>query len=379
MDIPRSSYVAIDEAGIEYNSRAYKAMPKPTIAWLKKHRHYVTDIDVFSQSWEDMDVTIRRLSNQLWYMYKIGPWTLCRRVYKRVTVDKNTEQIIDGYKMASMLWLLVWPLQLGFPFDKKFMLTFRPFYYKYFDSWSVDNIPVKEFPIACPIPERKQKIILLRSFLLSRSIFPVLNRIEVKTMKRKIAICLMVVLVVVVMAVPAFADGTMASYIDDHGNVAFPVVPESGRYLCEVTYIIDDGSFTWSGVVQLNYMHEVFDDGTELFASYGIIQLVDGDHKIELNLSVMQAPITDYGGESPILCCLGTEYAVLSVVSLTLTPAQVTTENVMDSLGSFLSSSLSMLGGVLSAIANSPALLVTVVALPLGGIAVAVVSKLKNA
>lgn len=140
---PDSSFICIDEAGIEYNSRAYKALPKPAIAWFKKHRHYRCDVSVFSQSWEDMDVTIRRLSDQLWYLYKLGPFTLGRRIYKRVTVDKQTEQIIDGYKMASILWLLVWPLQLrrGI-FQQKFILTFRPFYYKYFDSFSKDNIPV---------------------------------------------------------------------------------------------------------------------------------------------------------------------------------------------------------------------------------------------
>lgn len=148
---PRT-YLGIDEAGIEFNNRAYKSMPKPTIAWFKKHRHYKCDCDVFSQSWDDMDITIRRLANELWYMYKIGPFTLCRRVYKRVTVDKQTEQIIDGYKMASALWLLVFFLQWGFPFQKKWTLTFRPFYYRYFDSWSVDPLPYKDFPI-----QRKQK------------------------------------------------------------------------------------------------------------------------------------------------------------------------------------------------------------------------------
>ena len=153
---PYGSYIAIDEAGIEYNSRAYKTLPKYTIAWFKKHRHYSCDCDVFSQSWDDMDLTIRRLSNQLWYMYKLGPFTLCRRVYKRVTVDKNTEQIIDGYKMASMLWLLVFPLQWGWPFQKKFTLTFRPFYYRYFNSWDKDNIPQKYFPINRPTWAQKR-------------------------------------------------------------------------------------------------------------------------------------------------------------------------------------------------------------------------------
>lgn len=148
---PDSSYIGIDEAGIEYNSRAYKSLPKATIAWFKKHRHYRCDVDVFSQSWEDMDITLRRLSDELWYLYRLGPFTLSRRVYKRVTVDKNTEQIIDGYKMASMLWLFVWFLQLDckiYPFclfNSKFKLTFRPFYYKYFDSYSKDDIPIGEF------------------------------------------------------------------------------------------------------------------------------------------------------------------------------------------------------------------------------------------
>lgn len=143
------SYIAIDEAGIEFNSRAYKSLPKPAIAWFKKHRHYKCDVDIFSQSWEDMDVTLRRLSTQLWYLYRIGPFTLARRVYKRVTVDKNTEQIIDGYKMSSMLWLFIWFLQTKYlpVFAPKFTLTFRPFYYKYFDSYSKDDLPIGDFKL----------------------------------------------------------------------------------------------------------------------------------------------------------------------------------------------------------------------------------------
>ena len=145
-----NAYVGIDEAGIEYNNRSYKAMPKKTIKWFKLYRHYkVKTLDVFSQSWEDMDVTIRRLADQLWLMYRIGPFTLCRRIYKRITVDKETEQIIDGYRMASLLWLFIWPLQLDLPFmpfQNKFMLTFRPFYYKYFDTYDAPELPVKDWP-----------------------------------------------------------------------------------------------------------------------------------------------------------------------------------------------------------------------------------------
>ena len=145
---PDGTFAVIDEAGIEYNSRKYKFLSQEAIAYFKKHRHHRHDLVFFSQSWEDIDVTIRRLADQYWYITKIGPFTLSHRIYKRVTVDKNTEQIIDGYRMASPFWLLFWPLQLGWPFAPQFKLTFRPFYYKYFDSWSKDPLPVRDFPVA---------------------------------------------------------------------------------------------------------------------------------------------------------------------------------------------------------------------------------------
>lgn len=144
---PKNSYFALDEAGIEYNNRNYKSLPQYTIAWFKLHRHYQVDIDVFSQSWEDMDITIRRLADQLWYMQRIGPFTFLRRVYKKVMVDDKTHQIIDGYRLESGIWMLLQPLRLlglGFilPQLKGWKLMFRPFYYKFFDSWKTPPTPV---------------------------------------------------------------------------------------------------------------------------------------------------------------------------------------------------------------------------------------------
>lgn len=145
---PPNSYVAIDEAGIEYNNRKFKSLSQETIKWFKLHRHYLCDVSVWSQSWDDMDVTIRRLADRLYYIKRLGPFTMIRRVYKRVTVDKQTEQIIDGYKMVHMLFLLLKPvyyasyllLGLGFlikmlfPQFDEIQLVLRAPYYKYFDT-----------------------------------------------------------------------------------------------------------------------------------------------------------------------------------------------------------------------------------------------------
>lgn len=145
---PDNSYILVDEAGIEYNNRKYKALPQETIQWYKLHRHYACDVDVFSQSWDDMDITLRRLAVELWYMVKIGPFTICRKVFKRVTVDKQTQQIIDGYRMAHVLTIFL-------PWLHNWMLTFRPFYYKYFDSWSKPALPVRDFASSrIPFPKR---------------------------------------------------------------------------------------------------------------------------------------------------------------------------------------------------------------------------------
>lgn len=142
---PEHSYFNSDEAGIEFNSRKTMQLTQSMIQYLKLHRHYKVDMDFFSQAWDDIDIVLRRLCVQYWYMYRIGPWTLCRRVYKRVTIDKNTHQIIDGYYMPNFLWILAWPLQLLKITDQRYMLTFRPFYYKYFNSWDRPDLQIKEF------------------------------------------------------------------------------------------------------------------------------------------------------------------------------------------------------------------------------------------
>lgn len=135
---PPDSLYMIDEAGITYNNRLYKTLPKEQIQWFKLHRHYGVDVYLFSQSWEDMDITLRRLCDELWYCQKRGPFTICRKVIKSVTVDEQSQQIIDGYKFVRL-----WRQFAPFPFHREaFKVIFRPRWYKYFDSWSRKELPL---------------------------------------------------------------------------------------------------------------------------------------------------------------------------------------------------------------------------------------------
>lgn len=161
---PENSYIAIDEAGIEYNNRKFKTFPQYTIEWFKLHRHYKCDVDIFSQSFEDMDITLRRLATQYWHMRGIGRKygiTILRRCYKYVMVDELTHQIVDGYRLEKPIWILLQPLRLlgfGYIFPQLhgWKLTFRLPYYKYFDTYAHPDLP--ELTTSSPIGKPQEAV-----------------------------------------------------------------------------------------------------------------------------------------------------------------------------------------------------------------------------
>lgn len=127
--------IIIDEAGIEYNNRNFKAFPPEAIYFYKYHRHYQTSVDVFSQSYEDMDVTLRRLAQNFYVVRRsLVPFCVtCRLIRRKVGVDDMTHQIADLYSM-------------GFPvLDTR--RIFCPPLWKMFNSYSRKELPRKEFAI----------------------------------------------------------------------------------------------------------------------------------------------------------------------------------------------------------------------------------------
>lgn len=125
--------VIIDEAGIEYNNRNYKSFPQEAIYFYKYHRHYRTSVDVFSQSYEDMDVTLRRLA-QNFYVVRRSLLPFCviaRRIRRKVGVDEQTKQIQDLYSMGLLI------------LDTK--RIFAPSLWKMFNSYSCKKLPEKEW------------------------------------------------------------------------------------------------------------------------------------------------------------------------------------------------------------------------------------------
>lgn len=125
----------IDEAGVEFNNRDYKAFPKTAIKWFKYHRHYGVSVDVFSQSFDDMDVTLRRLA-QNFYVVRRSLIPMCivvKRIRRKVGIDDISHQIIDKYYFGTPV------------LDSKWI--FCPPLWKMFNSYECDILPPKNWRI----------------------------------------------------------------------------------------------------------------------------------------------------------------------------------------------------------------------------------------
>lgn len=106
----------IDEASISYNNRNFKKglMTQDRIAWFKLHRHYgVRNIYVYSQSYDDMDITLRRLADRLYLIKRtLIPWlSIIKHIRIRIGINDETHQIEDQYSfdiLPRLLWLPCW-------------------------------------------------------------------------------------------------------------------------------------------------------------------------------------------------------------------------------------------------------------------------------
>lgn len=127
--------VIIDEAGIEYNNRNFKSFPQEAIYFYKYHRHYKVSVDVFSQSYDDMDVTLRRLAQNFYVVRKsLVPFCIvARRIRRKIGVDEHTQQIADLY--ARGLPIL----------DTR--RIFSPPLWKLFNSYSRKELPQKQWTV----------------------------------------------------------------------------------------------------------------------------------------------------------------------------------------------------------------------------------------
>lgn len=140
----------IDEATLFADSRDYKNFSKERLEYFLTHRHYNADIILFTQQWDGVDRKIRTITDRVYYIYKTPILGLLWSTYYRIpygiiipdpkkkgTSGEKLGEIIQGYCKPNILVRLFAPKM------------FRPFYYKYFDSWerkTLDPLPCQYQP-----------------------------------------------------------------------------------------------------------------------------------------------------------------------------------------------------------------------------------------
>lgn len=135
----RDCLLLIDEATLFADSRAYKEFDKGKLTYFLEHRHFRSDIYLFTQQWDGVDRKIRVITDRVYYVYKpflTGHWVskYYRIPYGILIPDKKNSseklgEIIQGYCKPSLLTRL---------FAKR---IFRKKYYKYFDSFETPPLP----------------------------------------------------------------------------------------------------------------------------------------------------------------------------------------------------------------------------------------------
>ena len=136
---PEGSLILLDECGIDYNNRKYKSLSDEVIYYLKKHRHYKVDIVVVSQSWDDIDITFRRLAERYYLLRRLPFFTLATRCVRRIklkTDDGLPADVIEPVGFFSGLFTMLFgglaPL---------FLFNRASLYWR-FDSYERKDLPV---------------------------------------------------------------------------------------------------------------------------------------------------------------------------------------------------------------------------------------------
>lgn len=140
-EFPPKSILLFDEGSLNgFDNRDFKANFKDSnvLVYLKMIRHYKNKIVFYNQGYDELDKKIRTLCLRNWYVKKIGPFSMATKIDKKVEIDKETHDIKDGYYKPSIFSII---------FNRSCVrIIFRPWYYKYFDSYNKLDLGLIPYP-----------------------------------------------------------------------------------------------------------------------------------------------------------------------------------------------------------------------------------------
>lgn len=132
--------ILFDEITLDADSRDFKVFSKSLKDFFTLHRHTHNDIIYFCQDYSRVDKTIRNVTFDLWYLRRsvipfLDQFSYAKRIYRNININDYNSELTLGYRFAKLTEII-------FSSSKK--ICFRPFYYKYFDSF--DKLQLEGLP-----------------------------------------------------------------------------------------------------------------------------------------------------------------------------------------------------------------------------------------
>ena len=132
----KNSVIIFEEMGVDADARDYKKFEQRKRDALVLHGHFFNDVYYCTQNYSNVDKKIRDLTTELWYLEKscvpfLCEFTVAKRVFRTIAINELTSELVMGYRFATPLEKI---------FTKCTMICFRPFYYKYFDSYDEGSL-----------------------------------------------------------------------------------------------------------------------------------------------------------------------------------------------------------------------------------------------
>lgn len=157
-----NSLMLIDEAGCLADNRQWKTMGKEKKEFFAKHRHYLTDLCFLSQT-ADIDKSARNRAEVVYHMTPLGPFTVLRRIKYQVDVNESHDlaDMYDKIPPLHFIFELIGSMRRKMRKSKvrwkRSFFVFRPFYYKYFDSYVADMVFTEPDPYLAYLEEQNKK------------------------------------------------------------------------------------------------------------------------------------------------------------------------------------------------------------------------------
>lgn len=151
---PPESVLLIDEVGMIWDNRNFKAFREDVRDYFKLQRHYRNIVYLFSQTF-DIDIKLRNLTDAMFLVTSPLPFLSVIRRIKRTIVLVQPVADAEGRISDSLQFI---PMIMNLFGMKAFQLTYIPKWAKLFDSHQTPNLPYYEVEqIIEDIPKKESR------------------------------------------------------------------------------------------------------------------------------------------------------------------------------------------------------------------------------